>query len=96
MTRKYDATIILDTRNYTSPVESLQEKVTQLFEQAGAKVDSIKNLGRMDFIRVTDKRHGGDTYLRVSLSGTPASVGAFQESIRLNKQIKRALIQLTK
>jgi small subunit ribosomal protein S6 len=96
MTRKYDATIILDTRNYAEAVESLNEKVTQLFDQAGATVEKIENLGRKDFVRVTDLKHVGDTYLQVRISGTPASVNAFQESIRLEKQIKRALIRSCK
>lgn len=94
MTRNYKATIILDTRGYEAPVETLKEKVTELFKQCGGEVTKFDNLGRKDFVRITDKNHTGDTYFVVSLTGKPELVGNFQETIRLDKQIKRAMVEL--
>jgi len=91
-TRKYIATVILDSRGYDAPVESLEEKVSSLFKDVGGTVESVENLGRQDFVRITEKEHTGDTYLRVAVSGEPSMPADFQERIRLDKQIKRALI----
>ncbi len=91
--RKYKATIILDTRGYDAPVETLEEKVSGLFKELGGEVESVENIGRQEFVRVTEKDHTGDTYLQVKVSGAPSLPADFQERIRLDKQIKRALLE---
>ena len=92
-TRKYKVMIILDTRGYDAPVDTIEEKVSGIFSGAGASVESLENLGRHDFVRITDKGHTGDTYLQAVVSG-PATVPAtFQEQTRLDKLIKRSMFQ---
>lgn len=91
-TRKYIATIILDSRGYDAPVETLEEKVSNLFKEVGGDVESVENLGRQDFVRITEKEHTGDSYLKVVVTGKPSMPADFQERIRLDKQVKRALI----
>lgn len=91
--RNYKATLILDSRGYDAPVETLEEKVTGLFKEVGGDVEAVENLGRQEFVRVTEKDHTGDTYLQVKVSGGPSMPADFQERIRLDKQIKRALIE---
>ena len=91
--RKYKVTIILDTRGYDAPVETLQEKVSGLISQAGASVESLDNLGRYDFVRITDKGQPVDTYLQVVVSGPATLPASFQEQTRLDKLIKRSLFQ---
>ena len=86
-------TFILDTRGYESPVATLEEKVTEQLKQAGGEVESLENLGRRDFIRVTEKDHTGDTYLQVVVTGPANLPAAFQESIQLDTLIKRTLFQ---
>ncbi len=92
--RTYKATVILDTRGYDAPVATLEEKVTSLFTGLGGTVESLENLGRRDFARVTDRSHTGDTYLVLTVSGAPTLPSAFQDKVRLDKQIKRVLISL--
>jgi small subunit ribosomal protein S6 len=92
MTRQYKATIILDTRGYSEPVETLQEKVTDYFKQAGGQVTKSENLGRQEFVRITEKGHTGDTYLTLELSGDADVPSRFQELTHLDRKIKRALI----
>jgi small subunit ribosomal protein S6 len=92
--RKYKATIILDSRGYDAPVETLEEKISGLFKEVGGDVESVENIGRQEFVRVTEKDHTGDTYLQVKVSGAPTMPGDFQERIRLDKQVKRALIEV--
>lgn len=91
--RDYKATIILDTRGYDEPVEKLIEKVTQTLTEIGANVTASENLGRLDFIRVTNPNHTGDTYLQVEFSGEPQVPGSFHERIRLDRTIKRVVIE---
>lgn len=92
-TRKYIATIILDTRGYEAPVETLQETVTEMLKELGGEVESMENLGRHDFVRITEKEHTGDTYLQVTVSGPASLPGDLQERIRLDKLVKRAMVR---
>lgn len=91
--RNYKLTIILDTRGYDAAVETLEEKVSGMISELGGEVASVENLGRQDFVRVTEKDHTGDTFIVVKASGSPSLPGDFQERIRLDKLIKRAMIQ---
>ena len=91
--RKYNVTIILDTRGYESPVATIEEKVTEQLKESGGDVESLENLGRRDFSRVTEKNHTGDTYLEVVVTG-PASLPAdFHERVRLDRLFKRTMFK---
>jgi small subunit ribosomal protein S6 len=74
-------------------VETIEEKVAELLKAVGGEVESLENLGRRDFIRITERGHTGDSYLTAVVSGPAAMPGAFQESIRLDKLVKRAMFQ---
>lgn len=91
--RNYRATIILDTRGFDKPVEVLIEKLSGVLSGLGAKIQETKNLGRYDFVRITDRNHTGDTYVEYSLSATPEVPAAFREKVRLDKTVKRVLIE---
>ncbi|MGC9452848.1 MAG: 30S ribosomal protein S6 [Oceanipulchritudo sp.] len=91
--RKYNVTIILDTRGYESPVETIEEKVSGILAELGGEVESVENLGRRDFARVPDNRHEGDTYLTVLVSGSPGLPAAFQDRVHLDPLIKRVMFQ---
>jgi len=85
--------MILDTRGYDAPVETLEEKISTLLKELGGEVEAVENLGRRDFVRVTEKDHTGDTYLLIDLSGPRSLPGDLQDRIRLDKQIKQAVVQ---
>lgn len=91
--RKYNVTIILDTRGYESPVETIEEKVAELVKNAGGEVESLENLGRRDFSRITEKGHAGDSYLVAVVNGPANLPGSFQDSIRLDRLFKRAMFR---
>ena len=91
--RKYNVTIILDTRGYESPVATIEEKVTEQLKESGGEVESLENLGRRDFSRVTEKDHTGDTYLQVVVSGPASLPGDFQERVRLDRLFKRTMFK---
>ena len=91
--RTYQLTVILDTRGYEAPVESLEEKVTHLLGELGGDVGKVENLGRMEFTRVTEKDHTGDTYLSIEASGPANMPDELQDRIRLDEQIKQVMVR---
>ena len=93
LTKKYKASFILDTRGYDSPVETLVEKLEGLLKSLGAEVEASKNLGRHDFVRVTEKGHTGDSYLEIEFSGGASVPAALHEKLRLDKTVKRILVE---
>lgn len=91
--RQYLATVILDTRGYDQPVESIQSFLTETLLKLGAEVSASRNLGRQDFVRVTERHHTGDSYLEIEFAGPSSAPNALHERTRLDKRIKRILIQ---
>ncbi len=91
--RKYRASFILDTRETEIPVESLIEKLTEALSAVGGVAERVENLGRQDFVRITDKDHPGDFYLQIYFDGPPDSVAKLQENLRLDKTVKRIFVE---
>jgi len=91
--RNYRATFILDTRNYDQPIETLVASLNESLTGIGATTGETVNLGRQEFIRVTDKHHTGDVYLRIDLSGPAGTPAQIQELFRLDKTVKRVFLE---
>lgn len=90
--RNYLATFILDTRGYEEPIENLVDVLTQAIVDLGGTVDSTENLGRQDFVRVTDKKHTADYYVKIVCSGSASLSVDLSEKFRLDRRIKRLLL----
>ncbi|GEM_PF-188898 len=90
----YNAIFILDTRDYDKPVESLVEHITTVLSELGATVSDVKNHGRIEFIRVTDRNHPGDTYLEFDFEGPRGISQRLQERLRLDNTVKRVHVEL--
>lgn len=91
--RKYIANIILNTRGYEDPVDTLVEKIKGVLSELGAEVSDARDRGRLDFARVTRPGHTSDSYLQVEFSGDPAVPAAFHDKLRLDRTVKRIIIQ---
>ena len=91
--RNYRVTFILNTREYDQPVETLVGTIKEGLQAAGATLGEVRNLGRQEFIRVTDKRHTGDVYLQMDFSGAAEVPGKITEHFRLDKNVGRVLIE---
>jgi len=91
--RNYRATFILDTRNFDQPIDVLVASITESLKGIGAETGDALNLGRQEFIRVTDKRHTGDVYIQIDLSGPATTPALLQERFRLDKSVKRVLVE---
>jgi small subunit ribosomal protein S6 len=92
-TRKYKATIILDTRGREETAEQLIEEVKNEISAQGIEVVGEENLGRKDFARQPDPKIGAGNYVQLILSGPPETAAKLQEHFRLNKLVFRLLIQ---
>lgn len=93
LTRSYKATFILDTRGYEDPVENLVEKLSGMIRELGGEVSDTENLGRRDFARLTDKEHAGDSYVLIRFSGPSSLPADLHEKLRLDKTVKRLLVE---
>lgn len=90
--RPYRATVILDTRDYKEPIETLSQKLQGILKNLGATILRVENLGRRDFIRVTERRHPGDFYVEIEFDGPGTLPAAFHEAVRLDRTVKRVLL----
>lgn len=89
---KYKATFILDTRNYTEPVEKLIERITTAISSVGGNVTKIENLGQKHFTRVTSRKFPIGIYVDVTMEGEPSLPLAVNEKLRLDRNIYRIFI----
>ena len=89
--RNYNASIILDTRGVEETIDALIEQLKKAIEEVGGEVGDVNNHGRFDFIRVTDNL--ADFYLNIAFNGPPDAPRQLQENLRLEKTVKRIIIQ---
>jgi len=89
----YEATVIFNTRGYEEPVETLFDKIVGILNELGAETGEVDNLGRRDFAYVTNRHHTGDHYIRVPFKGDTEVPARLQERIRLDKTVKRVLVE---
>ena len=74
-------------------METLTSKLQEILKELGAEVSEMNPIGRMDFVRVTDRNHIGDNYLTIDFSGAPTVPADFHEKTHLDKTIKRLIIE---
>lgn len=91
--RRYKATFILDTRNYTEELDTLINRIKDNLSGIGFSVDKVENLGQKDFIRTTDRNFQAGIYIEYHLSGPAEASTHIQERFRLDKQVDRILVQ---
>lgn len=91
--RNYRASFILDTRELDTPVESQIEHLSSIIAELGGEVNSVENLGRKDFVRVTDAEHPGDFYLQLQITTPTSAPAELQERLRLYKPVKRVFVE---
>ena len=91
--RTYRASFILDNRGKEDSIEQIIDGVKSEIAAVHGEVSAVENLGKRDFIRVTDKKMTSGIYVQIAFSG-PASVpAALRERLRLNGSVYRTLVQ---
>ena len=93
-TKSYEATFILDTRGSDQDVDAIIERLKAALTAIGGSVTSSENLGRYDFVRITDREHPADFYVRIFFDGPLNAGPLLREKLRLEKSVKRQLVEL--
>jgi small subunit ribosomal protein S6 len=91
--RNYKATFIIDNRGKEDSVETLIEGVKKEITAVHGEVTAVENIGRRDFVRVTDDKFPAGVYVQVNFSAPAAAPAQLHERLRLNDTIYRALVQ---
>jgi small subunit ribosomal protein S6 len=91
--RNYRATFILDNRGKEETVEQIIEGVKKDITAVQGEVSAVENIGKKDFVRVTDKKLTGATYVHVSFSAPAAAPAQLVERLRLNNSVYRTFVQ---
>jgi small subunit ribosomal protein S6 len=91
--RNYHATFILDNRGREETIEQIVEGVKKDIAAVHGEVTGEANIGKRDFIRVTDKKLTGATYVQIDFSGPAEAPAQLRERLRLNNFVYRTFIQ---
>lgn len=91
--RNYRATFIMDNRGREETIDQLVEGVKKVIAEVQGEVSAVENLGKKDFVRVTDKKLTGAAYVHVSFSAPAAAPAQLVERLRLNNSVYRTFIQ---
>ncbi len=91
--RTYRATFILDNRGKEDSIEQIIDGVKNDITAVAGEVSTVENLGKRDFVRVTDKKFTGGTYVQVDFSAPPAAPAQLKERLRLNNSVHISFVQ---
>lgn len=91
--RNYRATFILDNRGKEESVDQIIDGVKKVIAEVQGEVTAVDNIGKKDFVRVTDKKLTGGTYVHVNFSAPAAAPAQLIERLRLNSSVHRTFIQ---
>ena len=91
--RNYRASFILDNRGKEESIEQIIEGVKKVIADVHGEVSAVENVGKKDFIRVTDKKLTGAHYVQIKFSGPADAPAHLREKLRLNQSVYRTFIQ---
>jgi small subunit ribosomal protein S6 len=91
--RNYRATFILDNRGNADSIETIIEGVKKDITAVQGDVTAVENLGKKDFVRVTDKKLTGATYVHVDFTAPSDGPSQLKERLRLNHSVYRTFVQ---
>jgi small subunit ribosomal protein S6 len=92
-TRQYRATFILDNRGKEESIDQIIEEVKKEIAAVHGEITAVENLGKKDFVRVTDRRLPGAVYVQIDFSAPADGPRHLHERIRLNSNVYRVLVQ---
>lgn len=90
--RNYRATFILDSRGSDS-IDQIIDGVKNEIAAVQGEVSSVENLGKKDFVRVTNPKLTGGTYVQVSFSAPIEGPSQLRERLRLNHHVYRTFVE---
>ena len=91
--RNYRATFILDNRGKEDSIEQIIDGVKNDIAAVHGEVTAVENIGKKDFVRVTDRKFTGATYVHVNFTAPSAGPSQLKERLRLNSSVYRTFVQ---
>jgi small subunit ribosomal protein S6 len=91
--RQYHATFILDNRGKEESIDQIIEEVKKEIAAVHGEITAVENLGKKDFVRVTDRRLPGAVYVQIDFSAPADGPRHLHERLRLNSNVYRVLVQ---
>lgn len=91
--RNYRATFILDNRGKEDSVDQIIDGVKKDITAVLGEITKVENIGRKDFVRVTDPKLTSATYVQVAFSAPAEGPAQLKERLRLNHSVYRTFIE---
>jgi small subunit ribosomal protein S6 len=91
--RQYRATFILDNRGKEDSVDQIIEGVKKEIAAVQGDVTTVENLGRKDFVRVTDRKFPAGTYVQIACAAPAEGPAQLRERLRLNHNVHRTFVE---
>ncbi len=91
--RQYRATFILDNRGKEDSVEQIIDGVKKEIAAVEGDVTAVENLGRKEFVRVTDRKRPGGTYVQITFAAPAQGPAQLTERLRLNQNVFRTFVE---
>ncbi len=91
--RNYRATFILDNRGNADSIDQIIDGVKKEIAAVQGEVTAVENIGKKDFVRVTDKKFTGGTYVHINFSAPSDGPTHLKERLRLNHSVYRTFVQ---
>ena len=86
MSRKYEAMIVLDMKGKEDSVETLVSQLTREFEQTGAKMEQVDNLGKRKFPYAPRHVESG-YFVNFLFESEPNTIDTIKTKLKLNSNI---------
>ena len=91
--RNYRASFILDNRGQEASFDQIVDGVKKVITEVQGSVSAVENIGRKDFVRVTDRKLTGAHYVQIDFAGPVDAPANLRERLRLNGSVYRTFIQ---
>ena len=91
--RNYRASFILDNRGKEETADQIVEGVKKVIADVKGEVTAVENIGRKDFVRVTDKKFTGAHYVHINFSAPPEAPAQLRERLHLTGSVYRTFIE---
>jgi small subunit ribosomal protein S6 len=91
--RNYRASFILDNRGKEDSIDQILEGVKNEITAVQGEVTAVENLGKKDFVRVTDRKFTSGAYVQVAFSAPAEAPAQLRERLRLNSSVYRTFVQ---
>jgi small subunit ribosomal protein S6 len=91
--RNYRASFILDNRGKEDSIDQIVDGVKNEITALQGEVTGVENLGKKDFVRVTDRKFTSGAYVQVAFSAPADAPAQLRERLRLNNSVYRTFVQ---